>query len=186
MAIEIKLIKRHHLNKPDLWCPFFVCDICKEIITLSGNYEYEVFDDSSTGPVYFTHKKCSRILRHLMGNGKTIYSDELSKLPARLYTNFADTNVTEDSPLSMYLYTFGLKFQEETRGPGIYFLFEDEELVYIGQSKDVQTRLSNHHVYEKSHHQIKFASVSFDEDRRAIERALIVLLKPSLNVVYTR
>lgn len=183
--IEIKLI--HRPNKDHLFCPFFVCDVCGETITQSGNYEYQVNQDSTTGPVYLTHKKCSHVLEILLGKEKMIYSGELRDLPAQLWMNFADTDLTTDSPLSMYCYAFGLKFEDEIRGAGIYFLFDNEELTYIGQSKNVVSRLgNNHHVYIKDTHKIKFAPVYSDEDREAIERALIVLLKPPLNVVYLK
>ena len=67
----------------------------------------------------------------------------------------------------------------ETRRSGIYFLCEDNELLYIGQSVNVASRISTHH------HSGKFNRVIFmawpPDDLDNVEGALIRTLRPPLN-----
>lgn len=67
----------------------------------------------------------------------------------------------------------------ELRRSGIYFLCEDNELLYIGQSVNVLSRISTHH------HAGKFNRVIFmawpPDDLNSVEGALIRALKPPLN-----
>lgn len=197
MPIEVKLIKRSHFGKEDLWCPCFVCDVCKKVICHYGNYEYKVAKDEDgdweqSGIVYYTHKVCSRTLRYRLPekDNELWFCNELAKLPMFLFLNLDDPKVTMDSPLPLYTYLCDARLSEftsienqELHRPGLYFLFDDEDLVYIGQSKNIANRLkNNHHIYQ-SHHRIRFATVRDDDKRQAIEKALILLLCPSLNTM---
>jgi len=63
---------------------------------------------------------------------------------------------------------------------GVYFLFKDDELVYIGSSRVLKNRLKNHN---KSKYN-KFGIIYLDEnDRFALEYLYIRLYKPPLNFV---
>lgn len=65
---------------------------------------------------------------------------------------------------------------------GVYFLFNEEELVYIGQSIDVMNRLSTH----ANAHVHTFDSFSIHEcradERLALEKKYIKLHRPPGNV----
>jgi hypothetical protein len=67
----------------------------------------------------------------------------------------------------------------EMRRSGIYFLCDGNELLYIGQSVSVSSRISTHH------HEGKFNRVIFmawpPDDLNDVEGALIRALKPPLN-----
>jgi hypothetical protein len=66
---------------------------------------------------------------------------------------------------------------------GVYFLFEDEEIVYIGQSCDVFVRVRTHF---KDPRMIfdKWAFIKVEEDRLAeVEREYIRMFQPYLNTV---
>lgn len=67
---------------------------------------------------------------------------------------------------------------------GIYFLFDDRELVYIGQSKNIGKRLqTNHHVYKKGY-TVGICTTSGDDERLAIEKWLIQKYEPPMNKQY--
>ena len=67
----------------------------------------------------------------------------------------------------------------EMRRSGIYFLCQDNELLYVGQSVSVSARISSHH------HEGKFNRVIFmpwpPDDLNSVEGALIRALRPPLN-----
>jgi hypothetical protein len=67
----------------------------------------------------------------------------------------------------------------EARRSGIYFLCQDNELLYVGQSVSVSARISSHH------HEGKFNRVIFmpwpPDDLNSVEGALIRALRPPLN-----
>jgi len=67
----------------------------------------------------------------------------------------------------------------EFRRSGIYFLCQDNDLLYVGQSVNVSSRISTHH------HTGKFNRVIFmawpPDDLDSVEGALIRVLKPPLN-----
>mgnify|MGYP001338932570 FL=1 len=68
-----------------------------------------------------------------------------------------------------------------TDTPGVYFLFDDE-LQYIGQSQDIRSRLSGHHVYEDGKYLIGvLAPIEDRQERIKIEQSLIRQLAPTLN-----
>lgn len=197
MPIEMILIKRSHLNKEDLYCPFFVCDVCRQVISHYGNYQYKVGrrgeDYPSITPIFYTHKKCCMTLEYNYpaGEQELWMSGELSKFPLYLYTNLVDPDVTIDSPLALYLGIYGMQLSDFVESndrrlsrPGLYFLFDDDELVYIGKSKNIKKRLIQHHIYQKDYHQIKMTSVIDSLLLDDLEKALILLCKPRLNTVY--
>lgn len=67
--------------------------------------------------------------------------------------------------------------------PGVYFLFKDEELVYIGESQCIFTRISQHIKEDKK----QFDSFRYtkmgtgEEHRKKVERNLIKKYRPKLN-----
>lgn len=69
--------------------------------------------------------------------------------------------------------------------PGIYLLWKDRELHYIGQSANIKKRLARHRVYEKDEHLIGFVPVGPREKREVVEIALIGALHPAQNVKWS-
>jgi 5-methylcytosine-specific restriction endonuclease McrA len=74
--------------------PQFVCDVCDEAITdlHTGNVEWiNGTADESSDVVYFTHKRCSHILRnilsHQQGTRVTTSWDELHLFPIQVMSN---------------------------------------------------------------------------------------------------
>lgn len=73
---------------------------------------------------------------------------------------------------------------------GIYFLYKDDELVYIGQSKNIGLRIYDGHVRGKAKDfdSYKFVEISDDYNINKIERLLIEKYLPtynkSFNVLY--
>lgn len=71
---------------------------------------------------------------------------------------------------------------------GIYFLYDDDELVYIGQSVCVLRRLFDHLAEQNIHLKKKFNKMFFirtdesDELRRKTEANLIRFYKPKYNI----
>ena len=68
------------------------------------------------------------------------------------------------------------------RKSGCYFLYDEDELVYIGQSQDIDSRIGVHLKEAKK----KFTSYSFlivndESDRRILERGLINTYLPFYN-----
>jgi len=67
---------------------------------------------------------------------------------------------------------------------GIYFLFDDEELIYIGQSKNIHQRLTSAHpIYNRSL-LVGIWTTSDDEERLATEKWLIEQYEPPMNKQY--
>ena len=64
---------------------------------------------------------------------------------------------------------------------GIYFLWADEDLLYIGQSRKIESRVANHRAVKR----IPFTKFSFircgNDERLLLERMYIYLYKPRYN-----
>jgi len=81
-------------------------------------------------------------------------------------------------------------YQDTRHTPGIYALKKDEEIVYIGSSRDIYTRLLEHKVDEEK----DFDSASSietigknegaDSFRKMIEMGIICQLKPKYNKIF--
>lgn len=63
--------------------------------------------------------------------------------------------------------------------PGVYFLIKDMDVIYIGQSIQMEYRVKNH-------------KVNFDtfvlvpcKNRQSLEREMVMLIKPVLNKMWT-
>lgn len=70
----------------------------------------------------------------------------------------------------------------ESYGGGVYFLFDDEELVYIGRSQDIAKRLDQHQHSKKFDH---YSFIECDGDERdELEADLIRLHKPKYNACW--
>jgi len=48
--------------------PTVVCDVCRQRIVdaADGNYEWVTAPEGSVSPIYFTHKRCSRLFEERM------------------------------------------------------------------------------------------------------------------------
>ena len=73
--------------------------------------------------------------------------------------------------------TRGIRVKKLT-ARGIYFLFDNEELVYIGQTINLLSRLPSH-AAEKIFDFVRF--FQYDGDLTSLEMALIVKFKPKYN-----
>lgn len=66
---------------------------------------------------------------------------------------------------------------------GIYFLFQGDELVYLGQSTDIASRIITHkrrNLFQFDHYCYYYLSPT-DDSTNDIEAELIILLKPKYN-----
>ena len=77
---------------------------------------------------------------------------------------------------------------EQERAAGVYFLFQGDELVYIGESSDIPRRLRAHSANNGRRGGNKGKRVGFDrvawfltDRRKELEAALITKLAPKLN-----
>lgn len=69
-----------------------------------------------------------------------------------------------------------------TNAAGVYLLFdEDDRVVYVGQAERVLVRMGGHHNKDFAH--AKMIEVSSRPRRLQIERRLIEILRPPLNVM---
>jgi hypothetical protein len=69
--------------------------------------------------------------------------------------------------------------------PGVYLLWKDKGLDYIGQSVNIKKRLAHHRVYEKDEHLIGLVQISPKEKREVVEIALIGALHPAQNIKWS-
>ena len=65
---------------------------------------------------------------------------------------------------------------------GIYFLVENEELVYVGQSKNIHGRVATHNVQYDSYHYVECSEKDLDE----FESAYIHIYQPVHNADCTK
>ena len=65
---------------------------------------------------------------------------------------------------------------------GIYFLLKNKELVYIGQSKNLNRRLKYHSFDFDEYYSIE----CLEEDLNSNEKYLIELVLPNLNIIYNK
>lgn len=77
----------------------------------------------------------------------------------------------------------GMEEVTEETFSGIYFLCQDEEIVYIGQAKNVGHRISDHKGSgaRKPHNRVFFLKVHPD-NLNSVERFFIERYRPILNV----
>lgn len=64
---------------------------------------------------------------------------------------------------------------------GIYFLIHNNEIVYIGQTVNLLTRMSNHHILKNEKCKISFLQVENEGDLDVVECFYIRKFKPKLN-----
>ena len=74
---------------------------------------------------------------------------------------------------------------------GVYFLIKNHEVIYVGQSKDIYRRISEHRTGTpkrkgppKDFDTWEYFETESDEQKEVLEYFLIQLLKPKLNVDY--
>jgi hypothetical protein len=72
------------------------------------------------------------------------------------------------------------RYHDRLKSSGIYFLFDDDLLIYIGRSINIKRRLMQHHVF-KEHYQIWCIFISNPFRLEATERFLIQLIQPIEN-----
>lgn len=71
---------------------------------------------------------------------------------------------------------------------GLYFLYQDNKLMYIGKSKDINKRLYQHsyssHVDLQGEYDVKIIIIGNEKDTELAERVYISMLKPPLNIEF--
>lgn len=79
------------------------------------------------------------------------------------------------------------RLKAETSAVGIYFLFRDDECIYVGQSRQVHTRVREHRMRgSETNSFTTYAWVSCELDElNSLEKAYIDLLQPPLNIMLT-
>lgn len=69
---------------------------------------------------------------------------------------------------------------------GLYFLYQEDELMYVGRSKNISLRLYQHkhcsHLNLKGEYKVKIIKVVNEVDLEFMEKIYIQLLKPPLNI----
>ncbi len=69
-----------------------------------------------------------------------------------------------------------------THGPCVYFIYQDDEIVYIGSTKNLYRRLCEHKSRKLAGMDFYFSFFS-SEDNKGLESILISKIKPLMNVV---
>lgn len=64
---------------------------------------------------------------------------------------------------------------------GVYFLFQGESIVYVGQSRNIHSRVRDH-LADKQFEHYSFIEIELPSHRKAIEAHYIEILNPLLNV----
>jgi len=74
---------------------------------------------------------------------------------------------------------------------GVYFLFKDNNLVYIGETKDIYRRIAEHTAGKKCNGVLKssfdrweFIEIENNASRKRAEEMLITMLQPEWNIAY--
>ena len=87
-----------------------------------------------------------------------------------------------DKSILSYVRSFNAQFLiDGFETPVVYFLFKDDKLVYIGQTKQVLKRLHEHRK-SKNFDRFSFVVCKTIEDAYTIEQELIEYVKPKLNI----
>lgn len=68
---------------------------------------------------------------------------------------------------------------------GVYLLWRDKNLEYIGHSANVRKRLGRHRIYEKNNHIIGLIPIDEKEKREVVEIVLIGALHPTQNIKWS-
>jgi len=78
--------------------------------------------------------------------------------------------------------------QLEGNCSGVYFLFDREELVYIGKSWNCLLRVAEHtrKDAEKSFTSWNFIAIDVDTEKNNLERKLIQAHNPKYNIIHNR
>lgn len=66
--------------------------------------------------------------------------------------------------------------------PGIYFLICDEEIVYVGKSVNVKTRLDQHSINPDKNFNRYFAILCDKEELNSLEAHYILRFRPKYNI----
>lgn len=69
---------------------------------------------------------------------------------------------------------------------GVYFLFKENECVYVGESKCVMSRISSHFKSGKNFDRFAYDIVKGKSKRKRMERLLIKKYRPLWNITYNR
>ena len=86
-----------------------------------------------------------------------------------------NVNVEKMSKITLNLKRFEMPYI------GVYLLFDDDDLIYIGQSINVFKRL---HIQFKNHNFNNYSFIKCDDEFKALEleKDLIIKYKPRLNI----
>ena len=83
--------------------------------------------------------------------------------------------------------TFVTEFNQLPESAGVYFLFLNGEIIYIGHSQNIRKRISGHEIVRKYHSgetgfdvECVYAELPIDE-AQSVERKMIRLVKPRYN-----
>ena len=68
---------------------------------------------------------------------------------------------------------------------GVYFLFDQDSLIYIGKSENVFRRL-NDHVRNKFFDNYSFIKCNTEKDASSLEKEMIIKYKPALNIQHKK
>lgn len=199
MSIKLKLWGRNY-------CPVMVCDVCQQEINADrpGNFEYELFLDHmeheqllETSPVYFAHKSCTGLCEKLFRKSKeslwcTDNSERLGLYLAVNHTPFDSPGflalaaaIVNISDTEFYGYNRRVYRGLPPDEPGIYFLWDGERLDYIGQSQNMEKRLSHHPIYNRKVHKVFYTIVQNSNVRETLEGLLIAILNPAKNLKWS-
>ena len=76
-------------------------------------------------------------------------------------------------------------FREQWDCPGVYVLYLNGQVVYVGRGRSVRTRVLYHNRRFTFDH-IKVAIESDAKERRTLERKLLLRLQPPMNAIVPR
>lgn len=73
------------------------------------------------------------------------------------------------------------KMEQYKPPQGVYFLYNDGELVYVGQTNDIFRRISEHSRSDKQFNWWRYFEIDDENLRKAIEYMFIQIAKPKYN-----
>jgi hypothetical protein len=166
-------------------CPIVFCDVCGERIDRGkGIAVYKMNNDyTESEEVLFIHKgNCDRAL-----GGRHVFP--FSQMLGSAIFDLA-SNQSPQGTLSILLILFKcdphVKYYQSRKDvpncPGIYLLYQADELIYVGQSVQIKKRIYTHSRKFGSIDKIGVIEAGPREHRLALEVAVIALLGPRYNV----
>ncbi|MCK5616220.1 hypothetical protein KAR91_80905 [Candidatus Pacearchaeota archaeon] len=84
----------------------------------------------------------------------------------------------------MKLFYESMPLKDQGFKPGVYFLFKDMDLVYIGESQCIMPRICQHYGQKDFDSYRIYAVMPNEKERKILERRLIKKHRPILNSAY--